>query len=347
MAAKNGPTPKHLDFLRQAQVDVKRHGIYGLLRGAEARAQNLPKIGEARLPAQNIVDLTQAPAMAFPGATLESITVGSDRALVDGYWFGLTGPMGPLPLHLTEFAFFERRASKNRPFGRFLDLLAGRMLQFFYRSWADANPAACADRPDDDHFTRYLEALTGAARGVRSDAAFPARARLYYAGLYTGRRSPAAIQDAMADLVGAPVRLVEYIPLWRDIEPEDQTRLGRAFNQLGVDAVSGRRTSTVSDAFRIVIHAKSARDYENLLPGGPRFNIMAEALDSFVPSHLEWDLELEASPAAVRETALNGRARLGWTSWMNPGLGENVRADARLGRSARRVARATVKRGVA
>src|SRR5205809_2964204 len=138
MAAKNGPTPEHLEFLRNAAGDAKRHGVYALLRAAEARAQGLPRIGDSKLPSQNVVDLAQVPALGFPPSTLESITVRGARAKVEGYWFGLTGPMGPLPLHLTEFALYERRYSKDRPFGGFLDVLAGRMLQFFYRTWAEA-----------------------------------------------------------------------------------------------------------------------------------------------------------------------------------------------------------------
>lgn len=347
MAATNGATPQHLDYLRKAAEEVRRHGIYGLLRATEARAHGLPKIGDAKLPSQNVVDLAQAPALAFPASTLESISVSTGRAKVEGYWFGLTGPMGPLPLHLTEFALYERRYSKTRPFGAFLDLLAGRMLQFFYRAWADANPAANADRPASDQFSGYLAALTGAGDAVRPGAAFPLEARLYYAGLYASRRSAAGIQDAIADLAGVPVKLVEYIPLLRDIEVEDQTRLGRTFNGLGTGAVAGRRTSTVSDAFRVVVRIDDFRNYEAFMPGGLKFDILAEALDSFAPSHLEWDLELGAGEKAVRPVALNGRARLGWTSWMNPRQGGGVRADARLGRSARRVARTAVKKGVA
>jgi type VI secretion system protein ImpH len=347
MAASDGPAPEHLEFLRHAADDVKRYGLYGLLRSAEARAAGLPRIGESRLPAQNIVDLAQVPTLSFPGPTLESLTFERGRPRLEGYWFGLTGPMGPLPLHLTEFAHYERRYSKAHPFGRFLDLLAGRMLQLFYRIWAEANPAASADRPQDDRFAGYLGALTGATDGVRPDAAFPASARLYYAGLYASRRSAAGIQDAVGDLTGAPVRLVEFIPLWRDIARDDQTRLSGAFNALGVDAVCGRRTHTVSDAFRVVVQAKDYRQAESYMPGGRQFDILAEAIDSFAPGHLEWDLEIETLEAARRPAALDGRARLGWTSWTNARRGSGLRAEARLGRSARRVARKTIRRGVA
>jgi type VI secretion system protein ImpH len=346
MAAKDGPAQEHLGFLQSAAAESKRHGLFSLLRRAEARAPGRPRIGESRLPEQNIVDLAQTPSLAFPTSTLESVTVKGGRARVEGHWLGLTGPMGPLPLHLSEFAAYERRYSKRRPFGGFLDLLAGRSLQMFYRAWADSTPAASADRPADDRFATYLEALTGAAAGVREDAAFPARARLYYASVYISRRSAASIQDALTDLVGSPVRLMEYVPLMRDILPEDQSTLGGP-HPLGAGAVAGGRTYTVSDAFRIVIRAKDLREYEDLLPGRHRFLMVAEALAALAPPHLEWDLQLEIDAAHVRPAALDGRTRLGWTGWMTPDPKGPPRAEARLGRGARRIARRARKKDTA
>ena len=103
-----------------------------------------------------------------------ALTVTDGRAKLRGLWLGLTGPMGALPTHLTEFAFYERRYAKTQPFGDFLDLLAGRMLQLFYRVWADSQPTAQADRPDDDR--RLPGPRPGRTRRSRRRAWSPARA---------------------------------------------------------------------------------------------------------------------------------------------------------------------------
>ncbi len=345
MAAEDRAAPQHLSFLQKVAPDADRFGLFAVLRGAEARAPKLPRIGTARLPAQNVLDLAQTPTMSFPASTLESIQFVHGRARVNGYWLGMTGPMGPLPLHLTEFAFYEKRYSAKRPFGDFLNVLAGRMLQFFYRAWAETNPAAHADRPDDDKFAAYIAALSGATEGARADSAFPARARLHYAGVFASRRSASGIQDALTNLLRTPVRLVEYPPRWRDVEVEDRSRLGRGFNTLGVDAVIGGKIYGVTDAFRVVIHTQTLRDYEDFLPTGQRFQVAAEALDAFSPSHLEWDLALELEDSKARPLRLDGRGRLGWTGWMSPTRGRGVRSDAHLGRSARRLARRERQRG--
>ena len=338
MAPADRPPPQHLGFLQAAAAQMKRYGMFALARGAEARAQDMPRVGRARRPNQSVVDLAQVPTLAYPDSTMESLEVRHGRPQVNGFWLGLTGPMGPLPTHLTEYADYERRYARKRPFGRWLDLISNRMLQLFFRSWADSQPAVQADRPDDDRFAAYLAALTGAVEGVSGDSVFPARARLFYAALYASRRSAVAIEDALANLLRQPVRILEFCPRWRDIEGEDQTRLGRQFARLGDDIVVGKRVRVASDAFRIVVRADSMQQYERLLPGSPRFAITAEALDSFAPSHLEWDVMIEMEERHARPARLDGRARLGWTGWLQPGKGSNIRRDAHLTRHAARVA---------
>jgi len=338
MATKSGATPQHLSFLAQAAKAAKRYGVFPLLRAAEARAPELPRIGASRLPSQNIVDLNQVAHVAFPDSTLDTIEIKGSRAAVNGYWMGLIGPMGPLPLHMSEFAMNERRYGTKRPFGRFLDLLAGRMLQFFYRAWADSQPVAHADRPADDRFAAYLAALSGAAENVPAHAAFPEKARLHYASLFASHRSAAGIQDALTHLLATPVRVKEFLPRWRDIEPGDRSRLGApgGFNGLGRDVVAGASVRAYTDAYRVVVRARSFAEYESFLPTGAQFKIAAEALDAFTPSHLEWELEVELDEREARPARLDGRTRMGWTSWMAPSGAGGVRAEARLGRSARR-----------
>lgn len=331
MAAEDRSASDHLTFLAEAAADTKRFGLFPIVRGAEARARHLPRVGRARRPSQSVADLVQVPSLAFPDSTLAEVKIRGGRAQVGGYWLGLTGPMGPLPQHMTEFATFERRYARSRPFGRWLDLLAGRMLQFFYRAWSDSQPAAQADRPEDDRFAVGLAWLTGAGDGVSPDAAFPAAGRVHYAALFAGRRSAGAIEDALTHLLGQEVRVEEYQPRWRDIDPEDRTRLGRQFARLGDEVMLGGRAKVVSDAFRVVIRAKSAADYTALLPSGSRFAILSEALDAFAPSHLEWDVALEIDATNATYARLDGATRLGWSGWLGSG-GTGVRRDAHLRR---------------
>ena len=255
--------------------------------------------------------------------------------------------MGPLPTHLTEYAFYERRYGDAHPFNDWLDVLAGRMLQLFYRAWADTQPAAIADRPDDDRFAGYLAALSGAAEGADDRGSFPARARVHYAALFAGPRSAVAIEDALSHLLGQQVRLHEFQPCWRAFEDEDRTRLGRSYATLAGDAVLGSSIRSASDAITVVVRARNYRDYCSLLPDGARFAIAAEALEAFKPKHIEWDIRLEIKSKDAPPARLDGRARLGWSSWVKPRKAGRtaaesvIRADARLRKPRPRPRKAT------
>jgi len=150
-----------------------------------------------------------------------------------------------------------------------------------------------------------------------------------------GRLQPRSITDALTHLLRTPVRVVEYAPRWRDVEPGDRSRLGGAFASLGSDAVAGGRVRTLEDAFRLVISVSTAREYAELLPDGRRFALLAEAVRAFAPPHLDWDVELEVAAPALRAARLDGRARLGWTGATGPLPTEGVRRDARFGPHAR------------
>lgn len=316
MAGADRAQAQHLAFLAAIAADTGSYGLYPVARGAEARAHGFPRIGEAKRPELNIVDLAQDQHMGFANATLSSVTTRGNRTRVGGYWLGLTGPMGPLPTHLSEFAFYERRYATKQPFGDWLDLLAGRMLQLFYRAWADSQPAALADRPDDDAFAYFVSALSGAAEGVHPNAAFPASARAHYAALFSGSRSAVAIEDALSHLLGQKAYILEFQARWRTLEPEDLSCVGGSFAALGKNVVLGRRVRSASDAFSVVIRAANFRDYQSLLPTGTRFAVAAEALDAFRPSHLEWDICLEICDSNAPPCRLDGRTQLGWTSWI-------------------------------
>jgi type VI secretion system protein ImpH len=314
---------------------VERFGFFALVRGAESRARGLPRVGRSRQPAQNVVDLAHAPTLEFPGRTIDQIEfTPTGRARIRSLFLGLTGPMGALPLHLTEYAYYERRQARSHPFGRFLDLLTDRMLQFFYRAWGDSQPAVHAERPEDDRFAAYLAALSGGTEGATDKDPFPARARLHYAGVFATRRSAAVLQDALSHLLRTGVRLREFIVRWRDVEASDRTRIGvtGGFNQLGRDTVLGGRVRIAEDTFRVIVRTKNIDEYEAFLPGAARHAVAGAALNALAPSHLDWELELEIAEHAAPGARLNGKARLGHTSWLAPAGGQNFRADARLRR---------------
>ena len=84
------------------------------------------------------------------------------------------------------------------------------------------------------------------------------------------------------------------------------------------------------DAFGVAVTAASLDDYERFLPGGAAYELAREAVEALKPTHLAWELSLRIPETAAPGARLDGRAKLGWTSWLTPEGRDVLRADARL-----------------
>ncbi len=309
--------------------------IFGLLRDLEAKAEGKPRIGRSLRAVDDVARFGQTPHVHFATASADAPTDAAPGAppRIGVYFMGLLGPMGPMPFHLTEIALFERRYAKDRSFGEFLDVLNNRMVQLFYRAWADADPMAHRDKPEDDRFYVYaatLAALTGAGGRLPDGAA---RALVGFAGQVAGRRSPAAIADVAAAALGVAAEIEEFVGRWNAIDPADATAIGRAgrHNALGKDAVAGTRVYSVQDAAKIRLSFATLARFEERLPDAPGFALVLSTLSSLMPASLDWTAEYELPESEARPLELGRYGKLGWTSWLSPKRGSDARRrDVRI-----------------
>ena len=142
---------------RTATTSTRRCG------GSSACTTSKPRWGAALRPVDEPVRLGQDPDLSFAPAPLASFELGQDGAppRLQVRLFGLLGPNGPLPIHLTEYARERLRHAGDPTLSRFLDLFHHRFLALFYRAWAQAQPHVNRDRPKDDRFTDYVGAFIG------------------------------------------------------------------------------------------------------------------------------------------------------------------------------------------
>ena len=97
--------------------------------------------------------------------------------------FGLLGPNGPLPLHITEYARERMRHAGDQTLSRFLDIFHHRFVTLFYRAWAQAQPHVNHDRPAEDRFASYVGAFVGLLPAAfRERDALPDLAKFFHAG---------------------------------------------------------------------------------------------------------------------------------------------------------------------
>jgi type VI secretion system protein ImpH len=330
-----------------AAADPTAWEFFAFVRAVEQLSPQAPRIGTALDPADEALDLAHEPSVTFARTTVAGFDVDRRRPRLRSCHLGLTGPMGPMPTHMTEMAMAERAARGSKPLGDFLDLISTRMLQGFYRAWASGDPCAQADRPADDDFAGYLGAVSGATslrfvsgaeRGAHDEQGFNDWRRLAYGGHLSGLRSAAAVGDLLGHALERRVTIEETVGRWRAVPADARTRIGHtgAHHSLGIGATLGARFFAVEWDVALRVRATSMADLDLLLPGGALHALLSEAAAAVLPHHLEWEARIEIDERVIAPARLGGMwtptvgARLGLTSWIAPAGRARRRSDIRL-----------------
>jgi type VI secretion system protein ImpH len=309
-----------LVFLQALQQAPFAHDFYHVLRTLECCYPDRARWGTAARPAEEPLRLGQAPDLGFAPSPLAALESGQDgrppRLLVR--FFGLLGPNGPLPLHLTEHVRDRLRNAGDPTTARFLDLFNHRFTAMFYRAWSQGQPHVNRDRPDADAFRLYVGAFAGIApKTLRQRDSVPDTAKLFHAGAFVRHvRNVAGLVDVLRGYFGVPVDIEEFVGHWMPLGMRERTRLGREGAVLGRGAVLGARVWDRQGKFRIVLGPLTLTQYESFLPGGRLLQQMVDWVRLYFGFELDWDVRLRLSTPHVPSLMLGRSGRLGWTSWL-------------------------------
>jgi len=345
-ARRSGLAGYAANLLVQLAATPWRYGFYQAMRRMEALYRDRPRLGRSARPAQDPVRLAQEPSVEFAPATLAGWEPAEDdrppRLLVN--FFGLFGPDGALPLHLTEYARDRRRNHRDPSFQRFADIFHHRALSLFYRVWANARPTVSFDRPEEDRFALYLGALIGLGMdSLRDRDAMPDLTKLHFAGhLACQTRHAEGLASILSAFFRMPVRIESFIGAWLSLQPGDLTRLADRPETaiLGGTTLLGARVWSRQHKFRVVFGPLSLTEYLRLLPGGTSFHRLIPIVRNYAGDTLVWDVNLILKRDEVPPTLLGQQGRLGWTTWLMPRRKPDDAADLFLDASADSMARA-------
>ncbi|MCO6415513.1 type VI secretion system baseplate subunit TssG [Siccirubricoccus sp. KC 17139] len=321
--APAAPPPLHASLA----AEPWRHGFYQAMRRLEALHRDRPRLGRSTRPMQDPVRLGQDPSVTFAPSTLADFELGNEKhaARLIVHFLGLFGPNGPLPLHLTEYARDRQRNAKDQTFRRFADIFHHRALSLFYRAWADVQPTVSFDRPEDDHYGRFVASLVGIGTpGLRDRDAMPDLAKQHYAGHLVARtRHADGLAAILSDFFRMPARIDTFVGDWLVLPEDGLTRLGGGATvaALGESAAIGRKVWSRQHKFRIVFGPLTLKDYARMLPGGASFRRLVPIVRNYVGDTLAFDVNLILRRTEVPRIQLGRQGQLGWTTWLTPRRG--------------------------
>ena len=320
MASTSGPTANSL--IAELAEQPYRFDFFRALRLIQARYPELPRIGYAATPEQEPVRFAQNASLAFAPSTLESVRQSptQPRPQLFVHFFGLFGPNGPLPLHLTEYARERQLHAGDRTFTAFVNVFNHRLISFFFRAWADNQKALDLDRSGDPRFAAYLGSFFGLGMdALQNRDSIADHAKLYFSGrLAAQTRNAEGLGAIIEDYFGIQTEIEAFHGRWMALPKENCCRLGESAStgSLGRNTIVGSQFWDCQLSFRIRMGPMKLTDFERLLPAEQAFRRLQCWVKNYTGDEFFWDVQLVLLRDEIPRTQLGKSGKLGWTIWL-------------------------------
>lgn len=320
-------TDKTMDILQRLSKEPYRFDFYQAVRHIECQHNDKPRLGETLRPSDDSIRFGQQPSMIFAPSSIASIQLeknennNNELIRMQVYFFGMFGPNGALPLHLTQYTQDRQRTARDEALGHFIDIFHHRLLSLFYRTWANKEPTVHYDRPDEDRFHHYLGAMLGiGSPALQNRDAMHDNSKLHYAGhLSAQTRHAEGLTAILQAFFNVPVRLTECVGEWLTIPKQSRCYLGinNEGGTLNEDAVLGGKSWQRQYKFSVHIGPMKLTEYEALLPKKKKHKQIATLIKNYLGLELTWDLNLILNKHDIPKTRLGQYGQLGWSSWLH------------------------------
>lgn len=318
-------------LLADLQEQPTLYTLFAALRRIEQAYPDRPRLGESRKVADDPIRIAQRPHLYFAPSEVSSVAAGEDGIeRVTQHGFGVFGPNGALPLHLTELAYAREFQADDPTLSAFINTFQHRFASLFYRAWANLDPCTSFDRPQVDRFRLFAGALIGlGAPGAQDRDSVPDYAKVARSGLYGPQsRSAESLERIIAEYFELEVQVIPFVGGWLDIPEEGRCCLGREpqYATLGVSATLGASTWQCQSRFEIVLGPLAIRDFTNFLPGARGLSQLKALVRLYTNEEWSWQVRLLLQPPDIPPVRLGESGWLGWTSWL--GARQDIARDA-------------------
>jgi len=292
-------------------------------------------VGRHAHPQSEVVRFGANPTLNFPASSIQRLEERPSNApAMDINFLGLVGPLGALPIYVTELTA-ERIRAHDHTLLAFLNIFNHRLTSFFYRAWEKNHFTVAYERDRNDPVTKSLFALIGfGTPGLRNRQVVDDESFVHYAGLFAlAPKSAVALEAVLGDYFDVPVEVESFIGTWRSLDRDDQCVFAGDVPEstiLGLGAVVGDEVWDQQSRVRLKIGPLDAGRYGDFLPDGTAWPRLKAIVKTFCGNDLEFEVQLilrrEDVPACELRNPDKGGLRLGWHTWLN--------SAARFGRDA-------------
>lgn len=283
-------------------------------------------LGQTLVPDEEVVRFSVKPGLAFPPSDISGMQHLDEAGPVgmEIPFMGLIGPSGVLPHWYNELAM-ERVRQKDFSLTSFFDIFHHRLLSLFYLAWRKYRFPENYLSGAGDRLSRCLLSLMGlGTAGLRGRIGLPEESLVFYTGLLTRPvPSAVAIKAAVEYFSGVTVEVEQFIDRVISLGLEEQTQLGSANGQLGVDAVIGSSAWESQTKFRVCLGPMGYTEFHRLLPSGNMLIPLFSLVRYMAGIEYEFEIRLFLKREEIPLCALGGEtpSRLGWTTWLKtPGF---------------------------
>lgn len=316
---------------RQSRNDLKalaehagRADFFALLRQIEEIDGR--RFGREGGPSDEPARLGQNVRLSF--ATTDVVGMQTDQPTkVAVNVLGLLGPEGPMPLYLTRwvmarlsnrwFAGDTDGVTSDTAFKDFADVLQHRLIALYWRAWADARAEVQVSQKGGGATTAILHSLAGLGL-TGANAPMHDNAKLRHATTLAQHiNSPERLTSYLADALGVPVTLEEFVGHWDDIPAPLQSRLGMSYAGLGENIVIGARSFSRQNRAELRLGPLTHDQFLALLDGPETRNKLHHAIIFAAGHDISFRVRLVLRAAEVPAARL-GDCRLGADAWIQP-----------------------------
>ena len=307
-------------FLNKVASQPYKYDYFSLLRQLESVrfVTGGKMLGKAVSPKMEKIRIRQEPSLIFSPRNIQSVTLSPHYAEISINGFGLFGPSGPLPLHLTEYAYERQHQHGDRTWTGFANMLQHRLAVLFYRAWANAQSITSLDKNADDRFGRYIASFNGLnTPPTHNEGLIHEFAKRYFAGLLMKQsRSAANLQQLLNRYFKAPVTIQTNVGYWVEVA-EEKTQIGATGGStLGEGLLLGDKLYDVQSKFRIIVGPLTLPAYRSFFKDGTNTARLREWVRLFAADEYEWDIQPVLMQKEVPPMDLGGQTQLGLSTWL-------------------------------